>query len=702
MFLTDWDGGFYWMLVTAACLGAIAVSWAKQHLQQTFGRFGGVPASCGLTGALVARRLLAAVGLAPVTVVRSNWLNCYHPRKREVQLRDETFDGESIAALAIAAHEVGHAQQFAGGYWPARLRLWLRPVYLGLLIALLGSIVLTFTYLAPVWTVFIFMGIAFIMLLAQVPTVVPLECDASRRAKALVLKAGMLAPYEEASFDRLLKAASRTYLAWECQRWSILVAGGIALFWLAPGFPAEQTAELTPVAPVVPPRPNPIAGVPRVGERASIEPAVPGELPMDPETLDIDLTYPLLSSLGTLVPAGLLVLVMSRFANPRRKRPTSPETAVARNNAGLGLWQRGEWGAAIEAYSSALKLDPKLHAAYYNRGQCYLAQGQLDPALADIEASLRLNPHFIEAFALRAHIWTQRAKYDCALADLNQALQLAPNNAVALTCRGNFRMVQGDHDSALADFNQAIANAPQYGSAYLGRAKVELARGNTDAALVDCCQGIAFGADAGDACSVRSRIWMEKREYDRAIADLTACLKKLPNQAWLYSNRGLAYYLKGDYPSGLADLNQALELDPSEAFAYNNRGAAYLKMGNFAAAKADLEKAINLKPDFPNPHKHLAWLQATCPLGEFRDGASAVQHAERALELAKENRGEYLAILAAACAEVGDFSRALDFQSKCVEASRPESTAEMRERLQRYESGRPFRDVPAECTAATN
>ena len=147
MFLIDSDGGSYWVLLTGACLAAVAVWSAKHYLQRTFGRFGGVPANCGLTGALAARRLLAAVGLTPVAVVRSNWVDCYDPRKRQVQLRDHTFDASSLAALAISAHEVGHAEQFASGFWPARMRLWTRRAYFGLLLAMLGLFVFGFTYL---------------------------------------------------------------------------------------------------------------------------------------------------------------------------------------------------------------------------------------------------------------------------------------------------------------------------------------------------------------------------------------------------------------------------------------------------------------------------------------------------------------------------------------------------------------------------
>jgi tetratricopeptide (TPR) repeat protein/Zn-dependent membrane protease YugP len=708
MFLGDWDGGFYWILALAACLGAIVAARGKHYLQRTVGQFGAVPASCGLTGALAARRLLAAVGLTPVTVVRSNWLNCYHPRKRQVQLLDLTFDGSTIASLAIAAHEVGHAQQFAGGYWPARMRLWMRPVYYGLLLAMLGTLGLCFTYLAPFWASAVVVGVAFVVSLLQLPTVLPLEYDASRRAKELVKKEGLLAPYEESSFDRLLRAASRTYLAWECQRWIMLLAGGAAVFWItpAPGHnPASELSDMEQIAAADPPgQHHPFAaglqGPPApTDHRENMPPAVePGAWgvapqPLDPEFLpSIDLTYALLSSLGTLIPAGLMVFFLAKFAQTPRRRPTAHETAVARNNAGLGLLHRGELAAAVEAFSSSLELDRNLHAVSFNRGNCYLRLGQLDEAMADIETCLRMNPHFVEAVALRAQIWTRRGKFDLALADLNQALQMAPKNAVALTCRGNLWLVQSDYDRARADFDQAIANDTSQGSAYLGRAKIEVARGNIDAALADCCQAFALGADLGDTHSVRGRIWLDKGDYDRAIADLTACLKYFPKESWVLSNRGLAHYLKGDYPHALDDLNKALELDPAEAFAYNNRGAAYLKTGNFAAATADLQKALELKPDFPNPHKHLAWLQATCPLPDFRNGTSAVAHAERALELAGGKGAEYLAVLAAAYAEAGDFSKAVECQSRCLQASPPESLPQMQERLKLFESRQPFRD----------
>jgi tetratricopeptide (TPR) repeat protein len=676
VFPDDSVGGFYWVILSGACLGAVAVSSAKHYLQRTFVRFGGVPASNSLTGAAAAKQLLVAVGLKPVAVVRSNWVDCYDPRKRQVQLRDHAFDGSTLAALAIAAHEVGHAEQFARGYWPARLRLWTRSIYYGLLLAMLGVLALGFFFLPIHWAGPVVLATGFVMLVVQIPTVLPLEYDASRRAKALAVKEKLLAPYEESSFDRLLTAASRTYLAWECQRWLVLLAGGAAIVWFTPAWSAD---------------PGEFANVPEVV--AAAPPDGKSAVPDPQSDLSIDLTYPLLSSFAMVIPAALFVFAAGKYAKTSGRRPTTIETAVTRNNAGLDLFRRGDLDAAVEAFDSALALNPQLHAAYVNRGQCHLQRGELDRAMADVEESLRLNPHCVDALAMRGHVRMLRAEYDLAIADMQRALDMAPRSSAALTSRGNLYLARGAHDLAMADFEQAIRYAPEDGSAYLGRASIALARGNLDAALADCSQALAFGVNAGSAYGMRGLLWIQKRDYDRAIADLTAAQKSGRDSAVQLSNRGLAYYLKGSHDLAIADLDKAIELDPKEPVAYNNRGAAYLKLGNFAAASADLHKAIDLKPEFPNPHKHLAWLKATCPVPDFRDGVAAVAHVQRAHHLAKESPAEYQALLAAAYAEAGDFTRAVECQTRCVDLSPPEVVPPMRERLTLYESHQPFRDV---------
>ena len=98
--------------------------------------------------------------------------------------------------------------------------------------------------------------------------------------------------------------------------------------------------------------------------------------------------------------------------------------------------------------------------------------------------------------------------------------------------------------------------------------------------------------------------------------------------------------------------------------AWNNYGAALYGMREYARAAEALRESIRLNPDFANPYKHLAWLQATCPDAAFRDCAGAVANATRALELADWKPIEWLSVLAAAHAENGDLDEAEKWETR--------------------------------------
>src|SRR5262249_75719 len=154
--------------------------------QRTVIHDGSVPAMCGLTGGAAARRLLAAIGLENVRVVRSNSVDCYHPKTKEVRLRDSTFDSSSLGALAIAAHELAHRKQFATVFGPAGLPTRVRPLFslfpgMFVLLAVLGCAGVPLSWMPAG---IIVLGLS--LMLLQIPAVLPLEYDASRRATALV------------------------------------------------------------------------------------------------------------------------------------------------------------------------------------------------------------------------------------------------------------------------------------------------------------------------------------------------------------------------------------------------------------------------------------------------------------------------------------------------------------------------------------
>jgi tetratricopeptide (TPR) repeat protein len=177
---------------------------------------------------------------------------------------------------------------------------------------------------------------------------------------------------------------------------------------------------------------------------------------------------------------------------------------------------------------------------------------------------------------------------------------------------------------------------------------------------------------------------MAVQDNDRAIELEPECLDA-------YINRGLAQHFLGNYKQAIEDDERAMAIRPEAAVPFNNRGYAHQALGRLEEAKADYLHAIELEPNHPNAHKNLAWLMATCPDDQYRDGAAAVEHARRAMELTDWKQADWLPILAAACAEAGDFDAAIEWQSKALDKLGEHADGGQRQRLEDYRARRPCR-----------
>jgi tetratricopeptide (TPR) repeat protein len=194
--------------------------------------------------------------------------------------------------------------------------------------------------------------------------------------------------------------------------------------------------------------------------------------------------------------------------------------------------------------------------------------------------------------------------------------------------------------------------------------------------------------------------WYDRGDLDRAAEEWTEAITVNPTRGVFYRNRGLMYYHQEKHDLAVNDYTEAIRLEPTDAIAWNNRGAALLKQGEWAKAQADLREAIRIDPDFPNPHRHLAWIQATCPEPEYRNAEEAVANATRALELTHWSQPEWLSVFAAAHAEAGNFEEAVRWQKECLETSPEETRNQLRQQLELYEAGQPFRDDAVAATTS--
>lgn len=187
--------------------------WASARTKSTFTKYSRVPAASGLTGAEAAQRLLEGAGLGEVAVRRTRGMltDHYNPANKSLNLSEGVYGSRSIAAIGVACHEAGHAIQHALSYRWLGLRSALVPTAkigssLGYMVMLIGL------FLSSTNMVLVGALLFSAVLLFQVVTL-PVEFDASARAKALVGQYGIVSAQERQGIDKVLNAAALTYVA---------------------------------------------------------------------------------------------------------------------------------------------------------------------------------------------------------------------------------------------------------------------------------------------------------------------------------------------------------------------------------------------------------------------------------------------------------------------------------------------------------
>ena len=191
----------------------ILAVWAQNKVSRAFKKFSRIANQSGLTGAQVARRILDQNGLndIPVEATSGFLSDHYDPMKRRVVLSEANYANPSVAAMAVAAHEVGHAIQHANGYAMLRLRGALAgPVQFGSFLAW-PIVIIGFLFASPG---LIDAGIILFSLVVAFHVVtLPVEFDASRRAIAILSTDGYVLPVETDGAKKVLSAAAWTYVA---------------------------------------------------------------------------------------------------------------------------------------------------------------------------------------------------------------------------------------------------------------------------------------------------------------------------------------------------------------------------------------------------------------------------------------------------------------------------------------------------------
>ena len=238
--------------------------------------------------------------------------------------------------------------------------------------------------------------------------------------------------------------------------------------------------------------------------------------------------------------------------------------AIAEFVKGLIYQNRRNYARALEHYTEALRLNPRLAEAYNNRGNVYNIMSEPDCAIKDFTKAIQLKPDYADAYNNRGNAYDKKGDFDRAIENFTKAIQLKPDLVEAYYNLGGAYFNKDDFDRAVGGYTKAINLKPDYTEAYYNR-------------------GVAYH---------------NKGEVDLALGEYTTAINLNPNYANAYNNRGVAYYGKGDYKKAIMDFNRAIDLRSDDAKTYYSRGDAYGDIGEFDKAIKDYNTAIGLNPRF--------------------------------------------------------------------------------------------------------
>ena len=215
---------YYWisLIIILVCAGLGASASAK--VRSAYKTYGAMPTRSRMTGYDTATRLLRENDARDISVgrVRGSLTDHYHPTKKRVHLSESVYGDDSLASVAVAAHEIGHVMQKKEGYSLYKLRTVLVPITnfgsrLAMPLVLVGLILDLFVYATHTSNIGYYVALVGVALygLSTLFTLVtlPVEYDASRRAKKMLVEEGILTKEELPYASKMLSAAAQTYVA---------------------------------------------------------------------------------------------------------------------------------------------------------------------------------------------------------------------------------------------------------------------------------------------------------------------------------------------------------------------------------------------------------------------------------------------------------------------------------------------------------
>lgn len=348
--------------------------------------------------------------------------------------------------------------------------------------------------------------------------------------------------------------------------------------------------------------------------------------------------------------------------------------------------------ATIADYNQAIELAPQDTRLYRARGLWLARQGDRDKAIADLATAIEIDPRNEQSQQMYVKVLAEALPADQALQNLASAIERFPMQPVFYFSRSRLLAAQKKWKAAKADLDQAIALRPNWNAARLVRVEVCGRIGEWETALADVQTMLEIAPLNEKLVETEPVLLLRLKRTEQAITQLEASMLRGAATAPLFHLLGTIYASTGKPKHAVSAFERAVEIDAKHVASWQAVSGLYLSVGEHAKAVAAFREVVELKPADAMSLNNLAWLLATSPSDELRNGNEAVEIATKACEQTKFEQPTIVHTLAAAHAEAGDFDKALEFLDKAAALDTDGKIAEIKQHRELFEQMQPVRE----------
>ena len=346
---------------------------------------------------------------------------------------------------------------------------------------------------------------------------------------------------------------------------------------------------------------------------------------------------------------------------------------------------------SLQDFDEAVKLAPNNDGYRLIRAIFLRGRHKLEEALAEVDVLLEKTPNDATVLILQGEVFRELGKLEEAMKSFDLASELEPKAPGPFQNRGEIFREQEKYEEAIEQFNKVIELQPGSMMPLLHRAQTYLFSGQLEKALTDVEKTLEKQPMLA-AHRLRAEILAKMDRLPQAIEEMERVSEAMPKQADLLFQLAVYYSYNQQPNKAIEAFSEVIEVDENNFFALQRRGDTYLNVGDHVSAVADLEAALVLEPEDYSVLNNLAWVLATSPDDEVRNGKRAIELATQACELTEYSKPHILSTLAAGYAEEGNFEEAIKWSQKSVDMEDPEHAEQLALELASYQEGKPWRE----------